>query len=85
MLTYKKAGVDTNLADKLVEHIQKNAPAIGGFAGLFPLDLNGGSDWCLVACTARTFRADVAGRRNAPAIEKSFRGRGDVQERLLAK
>src|SRR5208282_4057699 len=50
MLTYKKAGVDIDLADKLVEHIQKNAPAIGGFAGLFPLDLVGG-DWCLVACT----------------------------------
>src|SRR5208282_3851392 len=51
MLTYKKAGVDIDLADKLVEHIQKNAPAIGGFAGLFPLDMVGGGDWCLVACT----------------------------------
>lgn len=51
MLTYKKAGVDTGLADKLVEHIQKNAPAIGGFAGLFPLELGNGGDWCLVACT----------------------------------
>src|SRR5215510_7559010 len=51
MLTYKKAGVDIDLADKLVEHIHKKSPAIGGFAGLFPLELDGASDWFLVACT----------------------------------
>ena len=50
MLTYKKAGVDVGLADKLIEHIRKSAPAIGGFAGLFPLDVGGGG-WSLVACT----------------------------------
>ncbi len=50
-LTYKKSGVDTALADKLVDHIQKKAPAIGGFAGLFPLDLDGSGPWDLVACT----------------------------------
>jgi len=50
MLTYKKAGVDVGLADKLIEHIRKSAPAIGGFAGLFPLDIGGGG-WNLVACT----------------------------------
>jgi phosphoribosylformylglycinamidine cyclo-ligase len=38
MLTYKKAGVDIDAADKLVEFIQKKAPAIGGFSGLYPID-----------------------------------------------
>src|SRR5208282_3646170 len=50
-LTYKKSGVNIDLADKLVDHIAKNAPAIGGFAGLFPLDLDGSGPWELVACT----------------------------------
>ncbi|HAZ08832.1 MAG TPA: phosphoribosylformylglycinamidine cyclo-ligase [Elusimicrobia bacterium] len=50
-LTYRKSGVDIDLADKLVDHIQKKAPAIGGFAGLFPLDLDGCGPWDLVACT----------------------------------
>src|SRR3989338_9665770 len=51
MLTYKKAGVDIDLADKLVDNIQKSAPAIGGFAGLFPLKLNLPGEYDLVACT----------------------------------
>ena len=50
-LTYKKSGVNIDLADKLVDHIAKKAPAIGGFAGLFPLDLDGSGPWELVACT----------------------------------
>ena len=51
-LTYKKAGVDTRLADKLVDHIAKNNPVIGGFAGLFPLSESGAArDYSLVACT----------------------------------
>ncbi|MDE2491786.1 MAG: phosphoribosylformylglycinamidine cyclo-ligase [Elusimicrobia bacterium] len=50
-LTYRKSGVDIDLADKLVDHIQKKAPAIGGFAGLFPLSLDGEGPWDLVACT----------------------------------
>jgi phosphoribosylformylglycinamidine cyclo-ligase len=50
-LTYKKSGVDIDMADKLVDHIAKRAPAIGGFAGLFPLDLDGSGPWELVACT----------------------------------
>ena len=51
-LTYKKAGVDTKLADQLVDHIAKNNPAIGGFAGLFPLNQAGAAaDYSLVACT----------------------------------
>ncbi|MBI3507662.1 MAG: phosphoribosylformylglycinamidine cyclo-ligase [Proteobacteria bacterium] len=51
MLTYKKAGVDTNLADKLVDFIAKKNPTIGGFAGLYPLKFPAGGDYCLVACT----------------------------------
>ena len=51
MLTYKKSGVDIDLADKLVEHIQKKSKAIGGFAGLFPLHLDGAEPYELVACT----------------------------------
>jgi phosphoribosylformylglycinamidine cyclo-ligase len=50
-LTYRKSGVNIDLADKLVDHIAKKAPAIGGFAGLFPLDLDGKGPWELVACT----------------------------------
>ena len=50
-LTYKKSGVNIDLADKLVDHIARKAPAIGGFAGLFPLNLKGGGPWELVACT----------------------------------
>ena len=50
-LTYKKSGVNIDLADKLVSHIQKKNKAIGGFAGLFPLDIDGGGPYSLVACT----------------------------------
>jgi phosphoribosylformylglycinamidine cyclo-ligase len=49
-LTYKKAGVDTKLADKFVDFLEKKSSAIGGFAGLFPLDI-GGEPHDLVACT----------------------------------
>ncbi|MBI5200197.1 MAG: phosphoribosylformylglycinamidine cyclo-ligase, partial [Elusimicrobia bacterium] len=51
MLTYKKAGVDSELADKLVEHLQKKNPAIGGFSGLFPLKFTSPGEYCLVGCT----------------------------------
>ncbi|MFI5348961.1 MAG: phosphoribosylformylglycinamidine cyclo-ligase [Elusimicrobiota bacterium] len=50
-MTYKKSGVNIDLADKLVDHIAKKAPSIGGFAGLFPLDLDGTGPWEMVACT----------------------------------
>ena len=50
--TYKKAGVDTVLADKLVDHIAKTNPAIGGFAGMLPITEPGAaSDYGIVACT----------------------------------
>ena len=49
-LTYKKAGVDVAAGDALVEYLRKKNPAIGGFAGLCPLDAKGGG-WNIVACT----------------------------------
>lgn len=51
MLTYRKAGVNIDLADKLIDHLQKKAPSIGGFAGLYPLKFAGAGEYCLVACT----------------------------------
>ena len=51
MLTYKKAGVDIDLADKLVEYIARKAPGIGGFAGMFPLEPGARDPLCLVAST----------------------------------
>ncbi|MFH1258809.1 MAG: phosphoribosylformylglycinamidine cyclo-ligase [Elusimicrobiota bacterium] len=41
MITYKKAGVDIDAGNRLVHRIKKLAPAIGGFSGLFPLDVEG--------------------------------------------
>ncbi len=38
-LTYKQSGVDVGLADKLVEHLRKRSPVIGGFSGLHPFRL----------------------------------------------
>ncbi|MFA5160983.1 MAG: phosphoribosylformylglycinamidine cyclo-ligase [Elusimicrobiales bacterium] len=49
-ITYKKSGVDIAAGDALVEYIQKKAPAVGGFAGLFPLEL-GGKQYNIVGCT----------------------------------
>jgi len=51
MLTYKKAGVDIEKGDALVDFIKTKAPAIGGFSGLFPLDLEQGARYSLVATT----------------------------------
>ena len=36
-LSYRSSGVDVGLADKLVQHIARRAPGIGGFSGLFPV------------------------------------------------
>lgn len=44
---YSRAGVDIEAGEKLVEKIKSTNPAIGGFAGLYPLD----DDRYLVACT----------------------------------
>ncbi|MBI5624274.1 MAG: phosphoribosylformylglycinamidine cyclo-ligase [Elusimicrobia bacterium] len=49
--TYRQAGVDTVKADKLVDYIASRTKGIGGFAGLFPLKLDGRGEHSLVACT----------------------------------
>jgi phosphoribosylformylglycinamidine cyclo-ligase len=51
MLTYKKAGVDIDKGDALVDYIKKRSPSIGGFSGLLPLGVDGGRNHCLVATT----------------------------------
>ncbi|MFA6318051.1 MAG: hypothetical protein WC943_11580, partial [Elusimicrobiota bacterium] len=50
-ITYRQAGVDTALADRLVDYIASRTKGIGGFAGLFPLELGGRGEHSLVACT----------------------------------
>jgi phosphoribosylformylglycinamidine cyclo-ligase len=51
MITYKKAGVDIEAGDALVNRIQRMSPLIGGFAGLFPFPKNGYKQPMLVGCT----------------------------------
>ncbi len=51
MITYKKAGVDVEAGDALVERIKKMSPLIGGFAGLFPFPAKGMKSPQLVGCT----------------------------------
>jgi phosphoribosylformylglycinamidine cyclo-ligase len=50
MITYKKAGVDVDAGDALVNRIKKMSPLIGGFAGLYPLP-KGRKEPLLVGCT----------------------------------
>jgi phosphoribosylformylglycinamidine cyclo-ligase len=50
-ITYKKAGVDVDAGNALVERIKKMSPMIGGFAGLFPLPMDGLREPQLVGCT----------------------------------
>src|SRR4051812_14716180 len=49
MLTYKKAGVDVDVADKLGQYIAKRVPSVGGFSGLYPVP--GRKDAFLAATT----------------------------------
>src|SRR5882672_6354399 len=51
MITYKKAGVDVDAGDALVNRIKKMSPGIGGFAGLFPFPTKGMKSPQLVGCT----------------------------------
>ena len=48
--TYKKAGVDIEAGDALVDRIKKRLPAIGDFAGLFPFPAGMKKPY-LVGCT----------------------------------
>jgi phosphoribosylformylglycinamidine cyclo-ligase len=51
MVTYKEAGVDIKKAEKLVKRIKRIAPWIGGFSGLFPIELRKYKKPLLVAST----------------------------------
>jgi phosphoribosylformylglycinamidine cyclo-ligase len=51
MITYRKAGVDVDAGNALVERIKKMSPVIGGFAGLVPLPKKGLKQPMLVGCT----------------------------------
>jgi len=51
MVTYKEAGVDIKKAEKLVKRIKRIAPWIGGFSGLFPIELGRYKKPLLVAST----------------------------------
>ncbi|MDE2313246.1 MAG: phosphoribosylformylglycinamidine cyclo-ligase [Elusimicrobia bacterium] len=50
-LSYRASGVDTAAGDAVAAYAAKRAPAVGGFAGLFPLELSGPGPYDLVACT----------------------------------
>jgi phosphoribosylformylglycinamidine cyclo-ligase len=51
VLTYKKAGVDVNAGDALVQRIKRMSPLIGGFAGMVPLPAHQYKEPMLVGCT----------------------------------
>lgn len=72
MITYKKAGVDVDAGDALVNRIKKMSPLIGGFAGLYPLP-KGLKNPQLVGCTdgvgTKLKIAFLAGRHNTVGID----------------
>ena len=51
MVTYKQAGVDIKKAEKLVKKIKRIVSGIGGFSGLYPMELAGYKKPFLVAST----------------------------------
>jgi len=51
MVIYKQAGVDIKKAEKLVKRIKRIAPWMGGFSGLFPIELGRYKKPLLVAST----------------------------------
>lgn len=51
MITYKKAGVDIEAGDALVDRIKRLSPVIGGFAGLLPFPKDEFKEPLLVGCT----------------------------------
>ncbi|HBA60646.1 MAG TPA: phosphoribosylformylglycinamidine cyclo-ligase, partial [Elusimicrobia bacterium] len=50
MTTYKKSGVDIKLADRFTDFLEKKSKAIGGFAGLLPINETG-DKYSIVAST----------------------------------
>jgi len=50
-MTYEEAGVSINKAEELVRRLKKKFPDIGGFSGLYPLELDEYENPALVAST----------------------------------
>jgi len=73
MITYKKAGVDVDAGNELVQRIKKLSPVIGGFAGLFPMPKKGLKRPQLVGCTdgvgTKLKIAFLAGRHDTVGID----------------
>lgn len=71
-LDYAAAGVDVHAADDLVSYIRKRNPAIGGFAGTFPIKV-GGQRVELVASTdgvgTKLKLAFLSGKHNTVGID----------------
>jgi phosphoribosylformylglycinamidine cyclo-ligase len=72
MITYKKAGVDIDAGEALVDRIKKLSPLIGGFAGMVPLGA-GYREPMLVGCTdgvgTKLKIAFLAGRHDTVGID----------------
>lgn len=50
-VSYSEAGVDIDTQDRLLAGLAKKVEGLGGFGGLFPLDVEGLREPCLVAST----------------------------------
>jgi len=72
-LTYAQAGVDIRRGDRVVEHLKKTAPGIGGFSGLFPFPHRGWRSPILVGSTdgvgTKLLVADAVGRHDTVGID----------------
>ncbi|MCX7014980.1 MAG: phosphoribosylformylglycinamidine cyclo-ligase [Candidatus Sumerlaeota bacterium] len=72
-LTYAQAGVDIRRGDRVVDHLRKSIPGIGGFGGLFPLPLKGWKEPVLVGSTdgvgTKLLVADAVGRHDTVGID----------------
>jgi phosphoribosylformylglycinamidine cyclo-ligase len=82
MVTYKEAGVDIKKAEKLVRSIKKLAPEIGGFSGLFPIELAKYKKPFLVASTdgvgTKLKIAQLVGKHDTVGIDLVAMGVNDV-------
>jgi len=82
MVTYKEAGVDIKKAEKLVKRIKRLAPEIGGFSGLFPIEVAKYKNPFLVASTdgvgTKLKIAQLIGKHNTVGIDLVAMGVNDV-------
>jgi len=82
MVTYKEAGVDIKKAEKLVKKIKGMVPGIGGFSGLFPIELRKYKKPLLVASTdgvgTKLKIAQLIGKHDTVGIDLVAMGVNDV-------